>query len=472
MQSVMLKFLFFLCISTRLLNAQTESSLLFIDSIKIHGYDRTKLRIIKREMNLKIGDSLNMADLNSKLLFNRNRLFNTNLFSYCDLKFKCDSTLQHGTVDVGLTEKWAIYPGIILKPADRNINVWLKDFGAGLDRLNYGISLSHVNTSGNRDPLILTMQLGYTPKIALAYDFPYIDKKQQWLVSFDIGYSNNHEVFYNTINNKWIPFNDTLKNINKSFVTEWGLIKQPELFTQHYFALGYAFNHVDQIIGTDLNPNYFGDGATRQQYLYAYYSYIHDTRDLGPYPLSGHLISATLVKYGLTPADDVNLLNLQLKVSQAFKFSRKWSASTVWKVKTSLIRDNVPYNFSHAFGFGSDYIRGYELYVVDGLDFGYSKNTLHYELYNRDIKLDKYIKPNWLKGFRNVPFRCYLSAHFDAGISNGGSTESSNSFYGQVQYGYGLGFDAVVYHNSVFAIQYSINRVGEKGFFIHQSIAF
>ena len=472
MQLLAFRILLLVCVGATVLNAQTDTSNVVFDSINIHGYDRTKLRIIKREMSLKAGDTLSKSELDAKIRFNQNRLFNTNLFSYCKIKFNADSTKQHGALDVSLTEKWAIYPGVILKPADRNLNVWLQDFGAGLDRLNYGVLLSHVNTTGNRDPLTLTLQLGYTPKIALAYDFPYFDKKQEWLASFDISYANNHEVFYNTLKNKWIPFNDTLKNINKSFVTEFGLIKQPALFTQHYFALGYTYNHVDSIIGNELNPNYFGDRATRQQYFYAYYSYIHDTRDLGPYPLSGHLISATLVKYGLVGSDDVNLLNLQVKASQAFKFSNKWSASTVWKFKTTLIRNNVPYNFRRAMGFGSDYIRGYELYIVDGLDFAYSKNTLHYELYNRDIKLDKFIKPNWLKGFRNIPFRCYLSAHFDSGIAGGGVTDASNSYFGQLQYGYGLGFDAVIYHNSVTSIQYSINRYDEKAFYIHQSIAF
>jgi hypothetical protein len=35
------------------------------------------------------------------------------------------------------------------------------------------------------------------------------------------------------------------------------------------------------------------------------------------------------------------------------------------------------------------------------------------------------------------------------------------------QFGYGIGLDYVTYYNLVFSVEYSLNRMGESGLFLH-----
>jgi hypothetical protein len=53
-------------------------------------------------------------------------------------------TTEGNYVDIiiDLNERWYIYPLPILKPVGRNINEWLFEQKASLDRINYGIKLS------------------------------------------------------------------------------------------------------------------------------------------------------------------------------------------------------------------------------------------------------------------------------------------------------------------------------------------
>src|SRR6478736_10414019 len=56
-----------------------------IDLIVLQGNHKTKETILRREMDIKEGDTLKTADLPKILEKNRQRLFNTGLFVYVDI---------------------------------------------------------------------------------------------------------------------------------------------------------------------------------------------------------------------------------------------------------------------------------------------------------------------------------------------------------------------------------------------------
>jgi hypothetical protein len=69
--------------------------------------------------------------------------------------------------------------------------------------------------------------------------------------------------------------------------------------------------------------------------------------------------------------------------------------------------------------------------------------------------------------FKNVPNAFYLNAGFETGYVRDNQFAQSNFLANQYQFGYGLGLDYVTYYNMVFSLEYSINRMGESGFFLH-----
>ena len=451
------------------------SEILIIDSILIKGHERTRRKIITRELTFMEGDTVSVEQMPTLMTMNRKRLVNTNLFSVVTFSIIRGDDPRHVKLEIFLIEKWYIYPGLIFSYGDRNPYVWLHDYHGKLDRVNYGLRMNHFNTTGQRDPLTLTLQGGYTQKIALAYTLPFFDKKQRWGFATDVFYAKNHELGYITQNNIVPTLIDTINSLSRSTGFDFTFLYRPALFATHYMSAGYSANFINPIVVSEANnPNFFGNGKTDQKYLWLSYTFQHDTRDLAPYPSRGHNLVASLGMYGLLKTDDVHNLQASFRYSQYFPITDRWSTAQVFKIKTDLLRNNQPYNFNHAIGYGNDILHGYDHYAVEGLDFAYVKNSLRYEFISTDFKLNKVpvIRNKIWKGFWDVPLRCYLTANVDAGYAHLPDDLTPNTFNNRLMYGYGVGVDIVLYHNIVIQLDYSFNHTGEGGFFYRQKSSF
>ena len=109
-------------------------------------------------------------------------------------------------------------------------------------------------------------------------------------------------------------------------------------------------------------------------------------------------------------------------------------------------------------------MRGYELYVIDGLDYGILKTSVHFGLYNGTIKLGKLMP---LKGFKNIPTKVFLGANNDFGYANDPHYGVSNPLSNSLLHGYGLGLDFVFLYTSVIQLEYSWNKIGDSGVYLH-----
>ncbi len=455
----------------------TGADTIIIDSIVIKGNDLTKRNVITRELTFQAGDTIESSLISALIATNRIRLVNTNLFSVVTLTLQNGVDIHHTFIEINLIEKWYIFPGPIFSYGDRNLYTWLHDYGGKLDRVNYGLRLSHFNLTGRRDPLTLTLQAGYTPKIALGYSLPFFDKKQHWGFFSSVFYAKNHEIGYITQNNTVPNLTDSIGTILRTYGADLGFSYRPALFDTHFFSAGYYVSDVDPIVVQEKNnPNYFGDKKTQQKFTWIAYAYQHDTRDLAPYPSKGHNFAASIALSGLLSSDDVHNLSASVRYSHYFPITDKWSSAHAVRIKVDLLRDNQPYNFNHAFGYGGDILHGYDAYVVDGLDFFYLKNSLRYEFFHTDLRLNKVpiIRNKIWKGFWDVPLRCYLTANFDAGYANLPDTQAylNNTFSNKMLYGYGVGLDIVIYHNIVIQLDYSFNDTGKGGFYYRQRSSF
>ena len=148
-----------------------------------------------------------------------------------------------------------------------------------------------------------------------------------------------------------------------------------------------------------------------------------------------------------------------------FKLSDNYYFASGLRAKLSN-NDFQPFYVKQGLGFGNDLVRGYEYYVVDGISYIINKNNFKYELIKPHIKKFNFIKN---EKFNMIHYALYLNLFADCGYTydykpiNLLSNNLSNSFL----YGYGVGIDIVTYYDKVLRLEYSINKMSEKGFFIN-----
>ena len=455
--------------------AQTAPAVI-VKNIIVEGNQKTKTRIIMRELTFNVGDTIPLSKFGKLLEDNRLRIMNTNLFNVVQLNAKNwksgDLPVDEVNIVITVIENFFVYPVPIFGLADRNFNVWWKEQNHALSRTNYGFSLMHINTTGQRDPLTITIQGGYTKRLGLSYELPYINKKQTIGMFFSGNYGVNRELAVLTKDNKLVFHRDSTKFVFQNVGLTVGMTITPELLSRHVIAMSYSQQSVDTGI-VNRNQDYYLENRATQRYLLLSYSFSHDTRDMRPYPLKGHLASINLIKSGLLPTDDVNALVASIRWSQFGRITKKLTYETVAKVRTALIRGQQPYTFTHGLGYGSDYLRGYEYYVVDGLDYGILKNSLHFELFDKTFDLSQYLKWKILQGFRSLPLKVYLSGNFD--FAQARSSEllaKTNPLNNKTIYSGGVGLDIVAYYSWVWQIEYSWNDLGQKGVFLHYKAGF
>jgi outer membrane protein assembly factor BamA len=455
--------------------AQTVPSVI-VKSIAVEGNRKTKTRIITRELTFGIGDTIPLSKFGQLLDENRLRVMNTNLFNVVQLNVKDwksgNLPIDEVNVVISIVENFYIYPVPIFGLADRNFNVWWKEQNHSLARTNYGFSLQHINTTGQRDPFSATLQLGYTPRFSISYDVPYINKKQTVGLFFGGNYGVNRELAVATIGNKLSFFRNSEKHIYENLGITVGATITPGLLTRHVVSLSYSEQSVDTSV-VNRNQDYYLDNRKTQRYLLLNYSYSHDTRDMRPYPLKGHLAAITASKSGLLPSDDVNLLNVSARWAQFGKITPRLSYETVAKARVAVIGGEQPYTFTHGMGYSADYLRGFEYYVVDGVNYGVLKNSLHFQLIDKTFDLSPYLKLKILKGFHSLPVKLYLSGNFDMGYAQSPAKFTvKNPLNNRVLRSGGVGLDIVAYYSWVWQIQYSWNDLGERDWFIHYKSGF
>jgi hypothetical protein len=139
----------------------TDSGSYLIRSIIVKGNKVTRDAIIFREVAVKSGQTVEGRDLEKRLRLTKEQLMNTTLFVSVVVAKKVD---VFGITDIEITvaERWYIFPIPYFKVVDRNWNVWINDYKASLDRTQFGLKITHNNTTGRNDKLNLWVIAGYT----------------------------------------------------------------------------------------------------------------------------------------------------------------------------------------------------------------------------------------------------------------------------------------------------------------------
>ncbi len=434
-----------------------------IGRIVVIGNKRTKKDIILREMKVATGDVFEVNELNAILQEDQKRILNTRLFHTVKVTL-LPAAMGVAEVLVEVTERWYFFPIPIFELVDRNFNDWWTNRNRDFSRTNYGVKLYQKNTTGVNDALRITLQFGFTKEFGIQYNLPYIDKTKRHGITLLADYSENTNVAWRTVDH--IPeFYESDAKLRIKRRVGAGYQFRNSFYVTHNAFLIYNNNTIDDSLAI-LNPNYYSEGELQQKFFTLSYSFRIDRRDYTGYALQGHWLEATVIKAGLGIYDDVDKTEINLEMARYAALGKNYYLANYTSALFST-PNRQPYANYSALGYKSSMIRGYELYLVEGQHYFVNRTTLKKQLLNTKF----YIRPMPLEQFRHLPLAIYLKTYFDMGYvqnleryeESGVNTRLANRYL----FGTGLGLDIVTAYDLVFRLEYSFNREGESGFFLH-----
>ncbi len=449
----------FLLLFPLLINAQQDTtSYIVVSDIVLDGNGITKSSIILKELTFSQGDTINISDWEEEMRLSRENIQNTTLFNFVD--FECvynDTFTEEVIIKIKVTERWYLWVYPYISYADRNINAWYE--ADNLRRFSYGFDMEHHNFLGLKHSLKLTCISGYNQNYGLSYDIPYLIEKYNFGLKSGVAYKRDKEVAYITENNKISYFNggDEFAKQTTNF------------FVEPY----YRFGHRNKLfLNISYNDTYFHDTLSclnhdfdeHYQYFSLMMTFKNDYRDEQNYPLNGHYLELLLEKTGLgifKTSPDVFYGKITADWYQPINGRWYWASNLTVKLSDDY---DAPYFFNKGLGYGNDYVRTYELYVIDAMNFALMKNNLKFAILNPVTRYLPLIKN---ERFGKIHFALYANVFFDCAYSWRILEKSAFYLDNKFIFGTGVGVDFVTYYDKVIRFEYGINDMGETGLFIH-----
>lgn len=432
--------------------------------ITIQGNKVTKERIILREVLVYEGDTLPDGDLYDKLERSRQNLMNTGLFNTVSL-LPVYMDMHSVFIEVRVNERWYLWPAVIFDLADPNFNTWWRT--RDLERVNYGIYLYQYNFRGRNETVYALAQFGYTSQFALRYKVPYIDREQRWGISVGGAFLQQSEITTGTVGNERILIADP----GDSNRDEWKADLELTLRRQHDVRHALRLNYTDATVTDTIvqrSLDYFDGNSTDTRFLSLGYTFIWDRRDVRIFPREGHLAELRVDRHGLgllsRSAPDITTTYATYK--HWWKVHEKWTLAMALRGRHTL--GTPPYYVQEGLGYGH-YVRGFEYYVIDGEHFALGRGNVIFQLLAPRTKRAEFIP---LEAFRTLYFALYLNLYADAGRVWDSRYAEENFLANRWMSGTGIGLDLVTSYDQVVRGEYSLNSLGEHGFFLHFSQPF
>ena len=440
-----------------------------IGKITLKGNDHTRDFVLRREMDIKTGDTLLLSDFQQALLRNENHLLNTGLFLSADVVavgWKQGNPIADISVEVH--ETWYFFPIPVVKLADRNFSVWWEDYNHDLDRLIFGIRGYHFNLTGVRDYLKVIGEFGFRQRYQIRYRYPYLNKDKTLGTEVEIGFNRSRNGAYGTEDNRLQFLISEAKDNYRSFHTGVSTTYRPKFYLTHELNVSFTSNAISDTVRL-LNPGYYLSNEKAQRYFALSYGFSNDRRDRKKQATSGYALQAFITQVGLGLYDDLDYGFIQVNSKNYIPFHPKITGRLSTTARVFFNKNKISYNHSQALGYGNQYIRGYDHYVIDGTDFFLAHQGLVWEFYNKTFNLSKILP---IKKMNVIPLRLFLSINIDLAYVNTPKYLEQNSLDDQWLYGYGPALEILLAEGYLFGIDYSFNHLGESGLYLHTKFNF
>ena len=461
--------IWFLLLSTAIYAQQNGNDYIVISKIEFEGNKITKPSTIYRELLFREGDTIYLNgnhDLmqNETIKQSRENLLNASIFNFVDFEWSDAPGVANGKVlVVDVQERWYLWPMPYFFYADRNLKSWYEAEDA--TRLSYGLNILYYNLWGRKHKLILTMIGGYNQVLGITYDIPYLTRKQHLGMETSTGFTRNREVPYITQDDKITYFKGDNEYAHQSYYAS----VMPYYRFRYRNKLLLQLRYEDRMFNDSirsLNADFGNPGGSRFQYFILSLFFRNDYRDDQNYPLDGHYLEVEFTKMGLGLFDyapDIFYQKITADWYTPVTGRFYWASNITTKVSD---RKTAPYFLSQGLGYNNDYVRTYDLYVVDALNYAIFKNNLKFAILRPvtkhipGIRNDKFGKIH-LAFYANLFFD--FAYTWDVMVPEGFNTRLANEWI----YSTGIGIDFVTYYDKVLRLEYGVNGLGDVGFFVH-----
>ncbi len=436
-------------------NAEAADSTFTVTAIEITGNKKTKDFIILRELTFSVNDTIHNWSYHREQ--SRRQLINLFIFNEISI------VKTGGNITIQVTERWYLWPVPSLQLGDRNLSQWL--LSGDPNRLIYGLQLQWYNIRGRNETMVVDFKTGYTQLFNLTYRIPYFNKKKTWGMQLNTGISANREVWYKSEDDKVQFFKDNnLFLINRKNV-ELVFTYRKKFFHYHQLYAGYRQTAIKDTVFSDAvnNQFFYNAGTNIQDEYYIGYQFTLDRRDFKGYATKGNYLRASVEgPYFIGKDNRTFPFKVRVTAAKFMQLGKNVFASAGGTGRFFEI-DKLPYFRTQALGYGKDFIRGYELNVIDGNHFLLGKAELKYRLINK--------KYNFMKKVRNyetLPMSLFLTTYYDAGyVWNFNKTATQNNrMPNSYQYGTGMGLNLVVFYDYVVRVEYSINKYQQHRMYV------
>jgi len=432
-----------------------------IRSILLEGNDQTRPRILFRELTFHEGDVLDSAALGTALIRSRENLFNTSLFNVV----RIDTVSEEGFprnihVVVRVIERWYIWPIPWLEFPDRNLNAWLKD--PLFSHLTYGVNLTFFNTRGRNETLTLLLHFGYNQKYGFTYKTPYINRKQTWGFGFGADAELNRTLVVANVENSNVYYDVETKFLQQRYTAYAEVFHRPALYLCHDLMMSYS-HYIFADTLQSVEGFFAGDTSLSHDILSLAYKIKYDLRDIKYYPLQGYYADLEFVQQGL-PGRPEYVTAIKTTLKGFWKPGRRWYLASGLTGRTSFPREQ-PFFLQQGLGFGRDFLRGYDSYIIPGQHFAIMRNNVKFAILPQRTMNLAFIATT---KFSVVPYALYLNLFTDLGyVWNEVALQSSqNSLTNTFLLGYGIGLDFTTYYDVVIGTGFSMNIQGTPGLFL------
>jgi outer membrane protein assembly factor BamA len=433
-----------------------------VEDILITGNEITRLHVVMREIIFRKGDQMPLRVLYRAMERSRENLLNTSLFNFVHTHLQFDARDSSRVfVMFHLEERWYLWPLPVFEAVDRNFNEWwqTRDFF----RTHYGAYITHDNFRGRKEKLSILVRLGYSQRIGLYYTIPYLNQSENNGLAFGLTYTRNREIAYGLEDSKLRFLKDPDQYVRHQ--TGAGLRYTCRHGIHHYYMIGLEFQN-NRIADTVLyyNPDYFIRHRTTQKGFFLSMIFKRDYRDIKVYPLRGHYFDVEIVKQGFGIfEDEPELFIITSNYRKYWRLASRWHAAAGVKGKLSG-KSFAPYYNQRGLGYGNDFVRGYEYYVVSGQSWLVFKSNLKFTLVPEKTVIVKAIPT---AKFNKIPFAFYLNVFADTGYARDRQFQRTSPLSNQWLAGAGIGLDYVTYYDLVVRMEYTCNKFGDHGFFLH-----
>ncbi len=430
--------------------------------IEISGNDKTREKIVRRELNFTVGEQYKLAEIDELIEESYKNLIKSSLFNYVTINKEFVEN-QCVKISIILEERWFIWPQLSIINNERNFNTWweTRDFSM----LDYRLAVRQDNVFGLNHTLKFEFSYGYTHDFSVGYQNISLGAKQKHFIDFHWNYYKQSSIFYRSYNDKAESFSDKDNYVIEGQRWKINYSFRPRHKSTHSVTLAYHNTEISDTL-LKLRPDFLVNNNSQNKYFQFGYSYVLDNRDDASYPLTGNLLHLSIVKRGLGifPKFAVNLMYFYSNYRQFYKLTNRLYMAHSLSIKKS-IQSQTPYYYKRGLGY-SDYLRGFEYYVVEAEDLAILKNTINFELLPRIITNLNFIP---IKKFKKIHYSIYLNTFFDIGYGHENDWEviNDNTLNNKLLYSGGIGLNLVTYYDKVLRVEYSLNSLSEAGFFIH-----